>query len=108
MQKNGLVITGENFSFSEYGEQFGLKLKFYNGYKKDTKYIELTVRPYNREGDKMSDDFGRDVSRIKVIGPLRSDGSSEVEFDDMFWDDRDVITYLVITYMKVTFYGRYC
>ena len=40
--------------------------------KKDVKYIELTVRPYNRVGDKLS-------------------------------EARDVATYLVIPYMKVTF-----
>lgn len=102
-KKVGLVITNKKFSFAEYGGQFGLELTFYNGYKKDIKYIELTVRPYNRVGDKVFDDFRRDVSRARIIGPFKSDSVSSVEFDDLFWDDRDVISYLVITYMKVTF-----
>lgn len=102
-RKIGLIITEKKFSYAEYGGQFGLKLKFYNGYQKDIKYIEFTIRPYNRVGDKMHDDLGRDVARAKLIGPLESDTSSSIEFDDLFWDDKDVISYLVITYMKVTF-----
>lgn len=102
-KKLGLVILSKDYAYAEYGSQFGLKLSFYNGYKKDVKYIDITVRPYNRVGDKTYDDLGRDVARVKVIGPLESDTSSSVEFDSMFWDDRDVISYLVITYMKVTF-----
>ncbi|MEG1169900.1 MAG: hypothetical protein RSD92_07235 [Erysipelotrichaceae bacterium] len=102
-KKIGLIITDKKFAFAEYGSQFGLKLSFYNGYKKDIKYIDITVRPYNRVGDKTYDDLGRDVARVQVIGPLESDMNSSVEFDSMFWDDRDIITYLLITYMKVTF-----
>ena len=102
-KKIGLVITSKKFAFAEYGSQFGLKLSFYNGYNKDIKYIDLTIRPYNRVGDKTYDDLGKDVARVQVIGPLVSDMTSSVEFDSMFWDDNDIITYLVITYMKVTF-----
>lgn len=102
-KKTGLVITSKEYSYGEYGSSFGLKLSFYNGHKKAIKYIEVTVRPYNRVGDKTYDDIGKDVARVKVIGPLDSDHTASVEFDDMFWDDRDVISYLVITYMKVTF-----
>lgn len=102
-KQKGLVLLNKKFSYAEYGSQFGLNLKFYNGYTKDIKYIDVTVRPYNRVGDLMRDDIGRDVVRVKVIGPLKSDYESSVDFDNMFWDDRDVISYLVITYMKVTF-----
>lgn len=102
-KKIGLIITSKKFAFAEYSSQFGLNLSFYNGYSKDIKYIDLTIRPYNRVGDKTYDDLGKDVARVQVIGPLESDMTSSVEFDNMFWDDNDIITYLVITYMKVTF-----
>jgi len=102
-KKLGIVILSKDYAYAEYGSQFGLKLSFLNLFKKDIKYIDITVRPYNRVGDKIHDDLGRDVARVQVIGPLDSEASSSVEFDSMFWDDRDVISYLVITYMKITF-----
>ena len=101
--KIGLVITEKKYAYEEYSDAFGLKFEFYNGYSKAIKYIDITVRPYNRVGDLVKDDFGREVKRVQVIGPLRSGALSTVTFDDMFWDEDDVINTLVITYMKVTF-----
>lgn len=102
-QKIGLMVTQKKYAYAEYGGQFGLTLTFYNGYKKDIKYIDLTIRSYNRVGDPIQDDLGRNVVRPQVIGPLSADSEATVTFDELFWDDRDVINRLVITYMKVTF-----
>ncbi|MBO6213742.1 hypothetical protein, partial [Algoriella sp.] len=41
--------------------------------------------------------------RPQIIGPLHFDNFSTVTFDKLFYDVNDVISYLVITYMKVTF-----
>lgn len=101
--KIGLVITKKDYAYEEYSDAFGLSLDFYNGYNKQIKYIDITVRPYNRVGDLTKDDFGRDVKRVQVIGPLNKKSISEVTFKNMFWDERDIINRIVITYMKVTF-----
>lgn len=101
--KVGLVITKKEYAFQEYSDAFGLDLEFYNGYSRPIKYIDITVRPYNRVGDLTKDDFGRDVQRVQVIGPLNSKKISDVTFNNMFWDESDTIEYLVITYMKITF-----
>ena len=101
--KKGIVLTDKSYAYEEYGPAFGLNLEFYNGFKKNIKYIDLTVRSYNRVGDPISDYFGKSVARPKVIGPLETDSSASVTFDDLFYDERDVISYLVITYMKITF-----
>lgn len=102
-QKKGLVITSKEYVYEDYSDAFGLDLQFYNGYKKTIKYIELTVRSYNQVGDAQSDYFGKTVVRPRVIGPLKHDEFSSVEFNNLFYDVNDVISYLVITYMKVTF-----
>ncbi len=102
-KRNDLVITKKEYAYAEYGGEFGLKLSFFNGYNKDIKYIDITVRSYNRVGDPISDDFGRNVARPKVIGPVESKSEGSVTFENLFWDDRDVISRLVVTYLKVTF-----
>lgn len=101
--KIGLVVTRKEYAYADYGSEFGLDFSFYNGYNKDIKYIDLTVRSYNRVGDPISDDLGRNVRRIEIIGPIKSESEGSARFDDLFWDGRDVISRLVITYMKVTF-----
>lgn len=101
--EKGLVLTKKEYSYKDYSDAFGLELEFYNGYNKDIKYIEITVRPYNRVGDLTKDDFGSDVSRVRVIGPIHSNNLSSVNFNDLFWNEDDIINRLVITYMKVTF-----
>lgn len=102
-EKKGIVITNKEYSYKSYSDQFGLQLEFYNGYDKEIKYIDLTIRPYNRVGDLTKDDLGRDVNRLQLIGPLKSKSFSQTNTDDLFWDENDVIEYLVITYMKITF-----
>jgi len=102
-QKKGLVITSKDYAYEDYSDAFGLELEFYNGYKKTIKYIDLTIRSYNQVGDPQSDYFGKSVVRPHIIGPLHFDNFSTVTFDKLFYDVNDVISYLVITYMKVTF-----
>lgn len=97
----GIVITKREYSHSNY--QFGLKITFYNGYKKPIKYIHFTVSPYNRVGDPTFDDLGRRKFAGKVIGPLESKDEASVDFDEMFWDDKDIISCLRITSIKVVF-----
>jgi len=101
--KLGLVLTDKEYAHSDIGSQFGLALTFYNGFSKNIKYINFTVRPYNRVGDMTRDDFGKDKFAGEIIGPLESKTESTVTFDDMFWDDNHIINCLKITYLKITF-----
>lgn len=100
--KKGLVITNKEYSYS-YGGFFGLDLQFYNGYNKTIKYIDLTIRPYNRVGDLTHDEIGRDVMRLQLIGPAEPKTIFSNNFDELFYDDNNIIHTLVITYIKITF-----
>lgn len=100
---NNYVIFNLDYAYSSIGGQFGLTIQFYNPFKKPIKYIQFTVRPYNRVGDKTHDDLGRDVFRGRIIGPLEPGSDGSAEFDDMFWDDNDIIDRLEITYLNITF-----
>ena len=97
------VITNKEYAYAEYGSQFGLKISMYNGYKKTIKYVSFTVRPYNRVGDVTYDDLGRNKKIVQVIGPIAYGKEVSVTFNNMFWDDRDIIDCLSITHIKLEF-----
>lgn len=100
--KKGIVITGKEYAYS-YGGFFGLSVQFYNGSNKTIKYIDLTIRPYNRVGDLTRDEIGRDVNRIQIIGPAEAKTVFSFSSDELFYDPNDIIHTLVITYMKITY-----
>ena len=100
-QQKRILIVSQEYSFSDY--QFGLKFKFYNCYQKEIKYINLTICAYNRVGDLQRDDLGRSKKDVRCIGPLEKGEVASYDFDELFWDDNDIIHRLVVTYVKVTF-----
>lgn len=100
--KKGLVITEKEYAYSS-GGFFGLRVEFYNGSNKTIKYIDLTIRPYNRVGDLTRDEIGREVNRIQIIGPAEAKTIFSFSSDDLFYDPNDIIHTLVITYMKITY-----
>ena len=100
-QQKKILIISQEYSFSNY--QFGLKFKFYNCYQKDIKYINLTICAYNRVGDLQRDDIGRSKKEVRCIGPLEKGEVGTYDFDELFWDENDIIHRLVVTNVKITF-----
>ncbi len=100
-QQKRILILDQEYSFSSY--QFGLKFEFYNCYQKAIKYINLTITAYNRVGDIQRDDLGSSKKDIRCIGPLEKGETGIYDFDELFWDERDIIHRLVATNIKVTF-----
>lgn len=103
MDKIGLVITDKDYLLSELNHTIGMKFNFYNGYKKSIKYINLTIQPYNRVGDVMSDELGKSKAIIKAIGPINYGSESSVEYQDLFWNDKMIIDCLRIKKIEVIF-----
>ena len=97
-----IFIWKQDYAYGDYG-RFGLEWKFYNCFKKDIKYIELIVKAYNQVDDLQRDDVGRNEARSKCIGPLVVGDIGTYVFNEMFWDDNDLINYLKLTYVKITF-----
>lgn len=100
-QQKKILIISQEYSYSSY--QFGLKFGFYNCYQKDIKYVNLTITAYNRVGDVQRDDVGRSKTEVRCIGPLEKGEIASYDFNDLFWDENDIINKLVVTNVKITF-----
>lgn len=101
-QTKKIFITGQEYIFGDYG-QFGLRFRFYNPWNKPIKYIVLTLTPYNAVDDVQRDDLGRGKQDVRCIGPIESDSAGTYEFEKIYWDERDIIDRVVVSYVKITF-----
>lgn len=97
-----IFIISQEYVYGDYG-QFGLEWSFFNCFKKTIKYIEVTVKPYNQVDDIQRDDIGRKESKARCIGPVEVGTLATFSFDEMFWDDNDLINRLKVSYIKITF-----
>ena len=102
-KKNNILILEQKYSYAEYGSRFGLAFQFFNCYTKDIKYILLTVVAYNQVGDKQRDDIGKHTREARCIGPIAPNESGTYDFNELFWDDNDVINKLKLEKVVVTF-----
>ena len=100
-RNKGILILSQNYSYSN--SQFGLKFNFYNCFSKEIKYIDITVCAYNRVGDRQKDDIGKHTTGARCIGPISPNETSTYDFDDLFWDDDDIINKLQVEKVVVTF-----
>lgn len=100
-KKNKVFILSENYSFSDY--KFGLEFKFFNCYSKDIKYINLRIVAFNQVGDVQKDDFGNFAKDVRCIGPFESGEVGVYDFNELFWDDNDIIKELRVVELKITF-----
>lgn len=96
-----IFLLLQKYSYSD--SRFGLKFRFYNCFKKAIKYIHITIRPYNQVYDIQRDYIGRTVANVRCIGPLFSGEQADFDFDELFWDENDVIRYLYVTNIKFIF-----
>ena len=101
-KKKQIFIWKQEYAYGDYGK-FGLEWNFFNCYNKAIKYIELTIKPYNQVNDIQRDDFGRKEAKAKCIGPIESGDLATFTFDELFWDDNDLINKLKVSYIKITF-----
>lgn len=101
-KRKQIFIISQEYAYGDYG-QFGLEWSFFNCFNKAIKYIEITVKPYNQVDDIQRDDVGRKESKAKCIGPIEVGMPATFTFDELFWDDRDLIKVLKVSYIKITF-----
>ena len=97
-----IFILSQEYAYGEYGK-FGLEWLFYNCFNKPIKYIEITIKPYNQVNDVQGDEFGRKEAKARCIGPVEEGNPAKFTFDDLFWDEKDLIHYLRVSYIKITF-----
>lgn len=98
---NKTFLLSLDYAYSDY--EFGLEFEFFNCFSKTIKYIDITVVAYNQVDDPQRDYFGRTTQKIHCIGPIAPLETGTYTFDEMFWDEYDVIRYLRPTYIKFTF-----
>ena len=102
-KKKQIFITNQDYVFAEYGGRFGLTWSFFNCFNKEIKYIDLIVKPYNQVDDIQRDDIGRTEAKARCIGPIESGENATFSFENLFWDDNDIIKYVRLSYIKITF-----
>ena len=102
LNRQQIFILKDLYSYSEY--RFGKKFKFYNCFNKRIKYINITLTAYNGVGDIQRDDIGRSSAKLRGIGPIEKGDIAFFDWDDLFWDDNDIIDEVVITNITFTFF----
>ena len=104
-KKNQIFITGIGYAYdsNEYSSRFGMRFDVYNCFSKTIKYVEFTMTNYNAVGDVQRDDIGRSSRTVRGIGPIEPEDEGRYSWDDIFWDDRDVIDKTRLTNVKFIF-----
>lgn len=102
LNRRQIFILKDLYSYSEY--RFGKKFKFYNCFNKRIKYINITLTAYNSVGDIQHDDIGRSSAKLRGIGPIEKGDIASYDWDEIFWDDNDIIDEVRITNITFTFF----
>lgn len=100
--KNEIFIVVQEYVYGDY-DYFGLKLRYFNCFDKTIKYIETEITPYNRVGDVEPDDLWHSSRLTRLIGPLEPKESCYFTNDELFKDEKDVISRLVVSSVIITF-----
>ena len=102
LNRRQIFILKDLYSYSDY--KFGKKFTFYNCFNKRIKYINITLTAYNGVGDIQRDDIGRSSAKLRGIGPIEKGDIASYDWDELFWDDNDIIDEVVITNITFTFF----
>ncbi|MBO7051248.1 MAG: hypothetical protein J6W24_01110 [Prevotella sp.] len=104
-KKNQIFITGIGYDYdsNEYSSRFGMYFDVYNCFSKTVKYVEFTMVNYNAVGDVQRDDIGRSSRTVRGIGPIEPGEGGRYSWDDIFWDDRNIIDKTRLTNVKFIF-----
>lgn len=104
-KKNQIFITGIGYKFdeNEYSHRFGMYFDVYNCFSKTIKYVEFTMTNYNAVGDVQRDDIGRSSGIVQGIGPIEPEDGGRYSWDDIFWDDNNIIAKTRLTKVKFIF-----
>ena len=102
LNRRQIFILKDLYSYSDY--KFGKKFTFYNCFNKRIKYINITLTAYNGVGDIQRDDIGRSSAKVRGIGPIEKGEIASYDWDELFWDDNDIIDEVLITNISFTFF----
>lgn len=104
-KKNQIFITGIGYDYdsNEYSHSYGMFFDVYNCFSKTIKYVEFTLTNYNAVGDVQRDDMGRFSRIVRGIGPIEKGEEARYSWDDIFWDERNIIEKTRLTNVKFIF-----
>ena len=102
LNRRQIFILKDLYSYSDY--KFGKKFTFYNCFNKRIKYINITLTAYNGVGDIQRDDIGRSSAKLRGIGPIEKGDIASYDWDELFWDDNNIINKVLITNITFTFF----
>lgn len=104
-KKNQIFITGIGYKYddNEYSHRYGMRFDIYNCFSKTIKYVEFTLTNYNAVGDVQRDDMGNYSKRVRGIGPIEPEDGGRYVWDDIFWDERSIISKTLLTNIKFIF-----
>ena len=102
LNRRQIFILKDLYSYSDY--KFGKKFTFYNCFNKRIKYINITLTAYNGVGDIQRDDIGRSSAKLRGIGPIEKGDIASYDWDELFWDDNNIINKVLITNISFTFF----
>ena len=102
LNRRQIFILKDLYSYSDY--KFGKKFTFYNCFNKRIKYINITLTAYNGVGDIQRDDIGRSSAKLRGIGPIEKGDIASYDWDEIFWDNNDIINKVLITNISFTFF----
>ena len=100
--KKQIFYVGNEIFDCDYGWD-GIKIKFYNCYKKTIKYICCTLTAYNYFGDVQADKLGRTSRDIRCIGPIEPKESGTYSFEDIMNNKNGIIHSYRPTKITITF-----
>lgn len=95
-----IFLIDKEYAYGDYS-YFGLKLTFYNCFKKTIKYINFETKSYNKFGDLQKDYVGKVIAKGRCVGPLEPEEEASWTFDELYYDKNDMIERVCVT--KVTF-----
>lgn len=100
--KKQIFLIEQFYTTGEYS-RCGVGINIFNCYGKTIKYVDFTATAYNTFDDPQKDTMGNSQKSARCIGPINSKETGYFLFDELFWNENQVIQNCRITSVKITF-----
>lgn len=90
----------------ENDNQLGVKMQFFNCFRKSIKMIDVYFVPYNAMGVEQKDASGLGSMTVRCAGRINPGSKAETKFPNMFWNRDKQIEYLLVAKIIFTFFDE--